>query len=145
MLLAGADGIATITAELEEDSAIRLSLAYGAFAEACRRSEALLRNLMSQDRPRALLRAQLGHVAALFAAGRIDQAKDEVIPLVAMCAELGLVRIVCDENPQIGRLIALLNEDHRQHQLRSPWPTVPTSFIDAVLADLNRTAHYSDG
>lgn len=139
----GADGIATITAELEEDSAIRVSLACGSFAEACSRSENLLRNRLSQDRPRALLRAQLGHVAALSAAGRIDEAKDEVIPLVVKCAEVGLIQIVCDENPQIGRLIALLNEDQVHHQLRSPWPTVPKLFIDTVLADFDRTTHRS--
>ncbi|MFZ2176330.1 MAG: hypothetical protein WAW17_20275 [Rhodococcus sp. (in: high G+C Gram-positive bacteria)] len=139
----GADGIATITAELEEDSAIRVSLACGSFAEACSRSEKLLRNRLSQDRPRALLRAQLGHVAALSAAGRVDEAKDEVIPLVVKCAEVGLIQIVCDENPQIGRLIALLNEDQVHHQLRSPWPTVPKLFIDTVLADLDRTTHRS--
>ena len=56
------DGIATITAELDEDSAVRLLLASGSAEEqeqACRRASELLAGIDAARRPLAALRAQL--------------------------------------------------------------------------------------
>ena len=91
------DGIATITAELDEDSAVRLLLASGSAEEqdqACRRATELLAGIDAARRPLAALRAQLLLAETLARTGR---SADAAIPAVARrCEELGLPRLLVD-------------------------------------------------
>ncbi|TQM32356.1 serine/threonine-protein kinase [Nocardia bhagyanarayanae] len=93
------DGIATLIAELDEDSAIRLLLtAYppDRHDEACERARALLTSIESAPRPLAAVRARLLLGTALRRAGRAEDAARELAAAVATCDEAGLVRLPID-------------------------------------------------
>jgi ATP/maltotriose-dependent transcriptional regulator MalT len=92
------DGIATITAEFDEDSAIRLlstSDSAEDWAQACRRASDLRAGIDADGRPWAVLTAQL-LVEALTAAGRSAEAAAEAPVVIAQCTELGLSRMLVD-------------------------------------------------
>ena len=90
------DGIATIIAELDEESAVRLLLASGSADEqeqAWRRATQLLAGMDARRRPLAALRAEL-----LLAeiCSRTRRSADPTIPAVARCREIGLPRLLVD-------------------------------------------------
>ena len=93
------DGIGTITAELDENSGIRLLWASDSAndrEQACRRAADLLAGIDNERRPFAALTAQLLLVETLRATGRVDDA-DALLPdVVARCEELGLSRLLVD-------------------------------------------------
>jgi serine/threonine-protein kinase PknK len=93
------NGIATITAELDEDSAVRLLSANKATderADACRRAKQLAAGIDGAKRPLAALRARLLLAETLTAAGQVAEADTEAAPVVAKCSELGLWRLLTD-------------------------------------------------
>jgi serine/threonine-protein kinase PknK len=103
------NGLTTITAELEEDSAIRLLLAEPSperLEDAFRRAQALVQRLDGRGRPRALMHARLLLVACLFASGRTEEAARILTPVAAMCAELALPRVLLDAHAQVAAAIA---------------------------------------
>jgi serine/threonine-protein kinase PknK len=93
------DGIATITAELDENSGIRLLSASDSDndrEQACRRAADLVAGIDQERRPLAALSAQLLLAETLMATGRTDDA-DVVLPrAVARCNEVGLPRLLVD-------------------------------------------------
>ena len=93
------NGIATITAELDENSGIRLLSASDSDndqEQACRRAADLLAGIDQERRPLAALSAQLLLAETLMATGRTDDA-NAVLPLVVTrCEELGLSRLIVD-------------------------------------------------
>jgi serine/threonine-protein kinase PknK len=93
------NGIATMTAELDEDSAVRLLSASDSaddHEQACRRAADLVAAIDGERRPLAALQAQVLHIETLTAAGREADARDELAPVAAKCAELGLSRLLVD-------------------------------------------------
>jgi serine/threonine-protein kinase PknK len=93
------DGIATMTAELDEDSGIRLlssSSDAGDRELACRRAASLLAGIDPKQRPLAALRAHLLVAEALFAAGRAIDARNELGPVRALCDQHGLPQLLVD-------------------------------------------------
>lgn len=93
------DGIAMITAELDENSGIRLLSASDSAndrEQACRRATALLAGIDGERRPLAALTAQLLLVETLMATGRVDYANVVLPHVVARCEELGLSRLLVD-------------------------------------------------
>ncbi len=93
------NGIATITAELDEDSGIRLLSASDSVddrEQACRRAADLAAGIDEECRPLAALQAHLLVIEALTAAGRTVDARDELGPVAARCDELGLSRLLVD-------------------------------------------------
>jgi serine/threonine-protein kinase PknK len=97
------NGIATITAELDEDSGARLLSAGESAAEraqACQRAENLVAGIDPHLRPWAALRAQLLLAETLTAAGRLADAEAHARPVVARCTELGLSRVLVDAGLQ---------------------------------------------
>ena len=93
------DGIATMTAELDEDSAVRLLSASDSADDrelACRRAAAMAAGIDRQRRPLAALQAQLLFVETLTAAGRSADVSGELASVGAQCAELGLSRLLAD-------------------------------------------------
>lgn len=93
------DGIAMITAELDENSGIRLLSASDSAddrEQACRRAAALVAAIDEERRPLAALTAQLLLAETLMATGNVDRA-NVVLPVVtARCEELGLSRLILD-------------------------------------------------
>lgn len=93
------DGIAMITAELDEDSAVRLLSATESADDrdqACRRASDLLAGIDAARRPLAALRAELLVAETLTAAGR----PVDVADIARRCAELGLPRVLVDAGLQ---------------------------------------------
>ncbi|MGV0836743.1 protein kinase domain-containing protein [Mycolicibacterium thermoresistibile] len=93
------DGIATMTAELDEDSGIRLLGAGGSAAEhdeACRRAADLFAGIDGARRPLAALQAELLLVQTLIAAGRHDAADARAPALTARCRDAGLLQLLAD-------------------------------------------------
>ena len=93
------NGIATMTAELDEDSAIRLLSSSDSAddrEQACRRATDLVAAIDGERRPLAALQAQVLRIATLTTAGREADARDELGPVTASCAELGLSRLLVD-------------------------------------------------
>jgi serine/threonine-protein kinase/serine/threonine-protein kinase PknK len=101
------DGIGDVTAELTEDSQIRLLLVYGtpsALAMACDRARARLAHVDQGKRPRAHLRATVQLALCLAATGNTDEAQHVLAPALKTCAALGLRQLLIDEGPQMVRL-----------------------------------------
>src|SRR5271167_3102719 len=87
------NGIAMMTAELDEDSAVRLLSASDSaddHEQACRRAADLAAAIDGERRPLAALQAQVLRIETLTTAGRAADARDELGPVAAKCAELGL-------------------------------------------------------
>jgi hypothetical protein len=86
-----------VTAELDENTAVRLLLASetpDGRAEACERARVLAEGIDPVRRPLAALRARLLLGAALAATGRDREADAELA--AARCEELGLTRLLLD-------------------------------------------------
>jgi ATP/maltotriose-dependent transcriptional regulator MalT/serine/threonine protein kinase len=93
------DGIATMTAELDENSGIRLLSASGSdgdHEQARRRAADLLAGIDATRRPLAALTAQLLLVETLRATGRADEAEAALAGVAARCTQLGLSRLLLD-------------------------------------------------
>ncbi|HUE34539.1 MAG TPA: protein kinase [Mycobacterium sp.] len=93
------DGIALVTAELDENSGIRLLSASDSAddrEQACRRAADLLAGIDGKRRPLAGLTAQLLLVETLRATGRSDDAGVILPDVAARCEELGLSRLLTD-------------------------------------------------
>jgi serine/threonine-protein kinase/serine/threonine-protein kinase PknK len=103
------DGTGDDTAELKEDSQIRLFLLDGeppALSEACRRARVRLDHVDQRRRPRAHLHATLQLALCLVVAGNNEEAQQVLAPALRTCAALGLSRLLIDEGPQMLRLAA---------------------------------------
>ncbi|PQP23602.1 serine/threonine-protein kinase [Rhodococcus opacus] len=102
------DGIATVIAELEGDSAIRAALSARAderdIDALCERAQTLVESIDPQVRPRAALNAALLHVEVLATAAHDDAALTTLLPLAERCAQLGLVRPLLDAGPATTRM-----------------------------------------
>jgi serine/threonine-protein kinase/serine/threonine-protein kinase PknK len=101
------DGINNDTAELREDSQIRLLLNDGspsALSAACERARARLGHVDQDKRPRAHLEATLQLALCLAVAGDADGAQRVLAPALRTCAALGFSRMLIDEGPQMLRL-----------------------------------------
>ena len=88
-----------MTAELDEDSAVRLLSASDSaddHEQACRRAADLAAAIDGERRPLAVLQAQLLLLETLTVAGRATDARNELASVAAKCAELGLSRLLVD-------------------------------------------------
>jgi serine/threonine-protein kinase/serine/threonine-protein kinase PknK len=101
------DGIGDVTAELMQDSQIRLLLIDGtpsALAAACQRARVRLEHVDRAKRPRAHLHATVQLALCLAAAGDTGEAQRVLAPALKTCAALGLRQLLIDEGPQMVRL-----------------------------------------
>jgi ATP/maltotriose-dependent transcriptional regulator MalT len=93
------DGIATMTAELDEDSGIRILLASDSDddrEQADRRAGEMFAGIDSERRPLAGLNARLLRIQTLAATGRTDEARAERADVEAQLAGIGLSRLLVD-------------------------------------------------
>jgi serine/threonine-protein kinase/serine/threonine-protein kinase PknK len=131
------NGIAVLTSEMAEDSAIREALASHPHVQdlgpVYDRAHALVESIDRRARPRAFLNAALLQVETLAAAGREDTARAELLPLAEQCARLGLIRPLLDAGPAVSRLARRL----RTH-LQDSAGTVVSPELDEYLADLGK-------
>ncbi|MGW6425130.1 protein kinase domain-containing protein [Nocardia sp. NPDC055053] len=121
-----------VASELAHDSAIRLLLAEStrpAAELAYRRSERLVSELARQNRPRALLNAELLRGCCLSATGRTSEAAELLAPVVSRCADQQLVRPVVDGGRQLRPVIDTLYG-------ATAFPNQPSQqFLRQVLAE----------
>jgi serine/threonine-protein kinase PknK len=130
------NGILEMTAELDEDTAIRSLLAETtphSAIEAVERASALVTKVQSHRRPRAALRVGLLEVTARLASYGEEDAASALVPLAAKCAQLGLIRPLCDEGATLTQLVGSLRERLLHNQWSSEWPTIGEPFLSAVL------------
>jgi ATP/maltotriose-dependent transcriptional regulator MalT len=93
------DGIATMTAELDEDSGIRILLGSDSDddrEQAYRRAGEMFAGIDSERRPLASLNARLLRIETLTATGRTDEARAERADVEAQLAGIGLPRLLVD-------------------------------------------------
>lgn len=127
------DAPSAAVSELTHDSAIRLLLAEGtqeASERACRKAEEMVRGIVAQTRPRALLSAQLLHGCCLVAAGQMVQAAEVLEQPLTRCAEQGLVRVVVDSGRRLQPVIETLSGATTSAAMRS--------FLRQVLAEFEQ-------
>lgn len=135
------NGIAVITFEMEEDSAIRAALTaqpdenageYKSSRQNLRpvyeRAHALVESIDRQARPRALLNVAMLQVEVLATMGQEDAALTELLPLVEQCARLGLVRPVLDAGPAVSRLARRLHT-HLHERADAAASTVLSEYL----------------
>ncbi|MGO4616381.1 protein kinase [Nocardia sp. 2YAB30] len=125
------DGIHRLTAELQQDTAIRLLLddhSPAAAELACTLAERLMRETAAVVRPRAATSAELLWAASLSASGRPDEAIALAVPALTRCAEHGLIRFAADEGWPMDRILATLDADPTLA------PELPRSFVREALA-----------
>ncbi|WP_327113194.1 protein kinase [Nocardia sp. NBC_01730] len=135
------NGIEILTAELNEDSAIRTLLRDRTptqIATACARATRLRNSIDAARRPRAALHAQLLLASCLAAAEQTDEAKNALVPVVAICADTDLIRPLRDEGPWITSLLRALEHDLREGRWHDSWPRIPHAFLTLVLDDPQR-------
>ncbi|AII10852.1 serine/threonine-protein kinase [Rhodococcus opacus] len=136
------NGILEMTAELDEDTAIRTLLnetTPHSALEALERASALATRVQSHRRPRAALRVGLLEVTARLAAYGEQDAAAALVPLAVRCAQLGLIRPLCDEGATLTQLVASLRERLVHNQWPSEWPTIDEPFLSAVLASAEQS------
>ncbi|MFD6064211.1 protein kinase domain-containing protein [Rhodococcus wratislaviensis] len=113
------NGIVTITAELEEESAIREALSTqneGLDRDTVtERAHALVESIERRARPRAFLNAALLEVEVSAVSGREGAAWTELLPLAEQCARLGLIRPMLDAGPAVARLAGNLRAHFHTH------------------------------
>ena len=127
------DGTGDVTAELREDSQIRLLLGDGqpsALTAACTRARARVDHVDQHKRPRAHLQATLQYAFCLAVAGNTDQAQRVLAPALRTCAALGLSHLLIDEGPQMLRLA---KDTAVADEFSSADPTTSESVRDFVL------------
>ncbi|MDH6280561.1 serine/threonine-protein kinase [Prescottella agglutinans] len=132
------DGIAIVTADLQEDSTIQYLLTGEPphDAETARDlARGRLERIRQQGRPLKLLHAQLLYALCLYAAGDPESACTTLVPALARCATFGLVRTVLDTGPGMKDLLATLQPGSLCSDVGDPdGHRVPSSFLDTVLA-----------
>jgi ATP/maltotriose-dependent transcriptional regulator MalT len=130
------DGLAEITAQLEEETAIRALIADSGVGErndvACDWAQEWVDRLQGRGRQRALLRAQRTLAECLSAAGRTAEAKRLLSAVLARCADVGIVRFPIDGGERLVPLIAEVRKN-QQTGGSDPGPQPPMSFLDQVL------------
>ncbi|MGH3557626.1 MAG: TIR domain-containing protein [Mycobacterium sp.] len=93
------NGVATMTAELDAASGIRLlsrSHASDDREQACLRANALLAGIDPAARPLAALQTRLLLAETLTAAARVADAEDDIAVVRALCTQHGLSRLLID-------------------------------------------------
>ncbi len=132
------NGIEEITAQLREDTAIRLLLLEArpdAPTElACRWAGEWVDRMEVRGRPLGLLQARRLLVACLSAAGRPDEAKAMLASIATQCAALGMPRYLADGGPYVVSMLAAFRNEQLVDRRKSELPTVPASFLTALVA-----------
>ncbi|WP_345352993.1 protein kinase domain-containing protein [Rhodococcus olei] len=131
------EGIDAITAQFDEDTAIRLLVAENSPESgrlACTWAQEWANMLEGSGRRRALMQAKRLLVVCLAAAGRTDEAKRLLASIAAQCAELGMTRYLLDSPLYVRDLVVDLRDDRLAGRWPPEWARVPTSFLADVLA-----------
>lgn len=131
------DGIAEITAQLEDSSTARILAGIGTGPntdQACRIARAWVDRLAGTGRARARLQADRLLTVCLFAARRDEQALAVLADVAAKCARHGIPRFLLDGGPAVVAGLTTLRAAAASDDWDPAWPVVPATFLDDVLA-----------
>lgn len=132
-----ADGIARITAELEDEAAITLLLRGGDPEQirfACDWANDRVQALEGTGRELARLHAARLRVSCLRAAGRTDDAERALLPVALECARHALIRFLLDGGPFVVAALTSLREDAARAEGENGRTDLPQAFVDVVLS-----------
>jgi hypothetical protein len=134
------EGIDEITAQLEEDTAIRLLITHSREQDdvACRWAQEWVDRLKGRGRHRASLRAERLLAECLAAAGRTAEAKQLFGSVLARCADLGMVPFPIDGGERLVSLIAEVRNDQQTGSSDPMTPELPMTFLDRILDTAGR-------
>ncbi|MFT4398265.1 protein kinase domain-containing protein [Gordonia lacunae] len=131
-------GIAAIVAQLDAETAIRLTLdsddGSGASDAACGRAQWWVDTLTGTGRRRALLRAQRLLAVCLAAAGRFEEAHDLTVTVLEQCAAAGLVRYPLDGGDEFRQLVVDVAAGIRAGD-RPVSVSLSPEFLDRVVGE----------
>ena len=135
--LGSMDGIDEITAQLKEDTAIRLLIAGPGAGEqadvACRWAQEWVDRLEGRGRHLASFRAERLLAECLLAAGRTAEAEQLFGAVLARCADLGMVRFPIDGGVRLVSLLAEIRNNLQTGRSDPMMPQLPMSFLDRIL------------
>ncbi|WP_256974175.1 serine/threonine-protein kinase [Rhodococcus sp. NCIMB 12038] len=127
---AESSGISRITAEIIEESSIRLLLAAGAnrsAKQACSRARHLAESIDAGRRPRASLYARLLLAECQATLRPRSQVEHTLLPLLERCAQSGLLLPILDAGPAVCALVQHISDTHKMNPAMS-------DFLDRLLS-----------
>jgi serine/threonine-protein kinase PknK len=130
------DGVAEVTAQVEDATAIRLLCDRGdseSLDRACEWAHRWHRRVRARNRPRAELMASRLLAGCLFAAGRTEEAEQWLAEVVHICSERGMLRYLVDGGPNTIAVLILLHNRLRENRWRSEWPAADEAFVSEVI------------
>ncbi|ROZ98260.1 serine/threonine-protein kinase [Gordonia sp. OPL2] len=132
-------GIAAITAQLDEETAMRLLARSGADSGsderdlACRWAREWVERLEGTGRERARLRAERALAVCLSAAGHRTEALRHAGNVLVVCARVGMVRYPTDGGAVFRSLVTDIRSGRSGANPDSSLFGVPTDFLDRVV------------
>lgn len=132
------DGIDTVTAQLEEDTAIRLLVAQDSPEStrlACTWAQESVTMLDGSQRRRALLQAKRLLIICLAAAGGTTEAKELLAAVTAQCADLDMIRYLLDSPAHLRTLATDLHDDLFAGRYLPEWAPVPMPVLTDMMTD----------
>ncbi len=130
------DGIAEITAQLEDETTAQILAGTGNEAnagQACRIAQAWVDRLAATGRARARLQADRLLAVCLFTARRDEEALTVLAGVAAKCARHGIPRFLLDGGPTVVAGLVTLRAAADSGDWTPAWPAVPIRFLNDVL------------
>jgi serine/threonine-protein kinase PknK len=131
-----ADGIAQITADLEDETAITLLIRGDdpqQIRSASEWADARMSALEGTGRKLAQLHAARLRVSCLWAAGRNDDAEAALLPVAVECERNGLIRFLLDGGSDVIAAATRLHARAAETPGRSRRQDVPRAFLEVAL------------
>jgi serine/threonine-protein kinase PknK len=132
-----ADGLARITAELEDETAVTLllrSLDPEQIRFACDWATDRVHSLDGTGRELTRLRAARLRVSCLWAAGRTDDAERALLPVAVECVRHRWIRFLLDGGPHVVAALTSLREHAAGAEDDGGLTDLPHAFVDTVLS-----------
>ncbi|MEE2031897.1 protein kinase domain-containing protein [Rhodococcus chondri] len=132
----GADGIAEVTAQIEDATVIRLMYRSGdpdAAARAVAWARLWHRRTASNGRHRAHLQATRLLTACLYVAGRMEEAERVLADAVEMCGARGMLRYLVDGGSYVVAVLEMLQARLQEERWPDDWPVIDAAFLAEML------------
>ena len=132
----GDNGIAEVTAQVEDATAIRLLYRTGepdAVDRAVEWARLWHRRTASNGRHRAHLQAARLLTACLYVAGRMDEAERVLADAVEVCGARGMLRYLVDGGSHVVAVLEMLHARLQEERWPDDWPVIDAAFLAEML------------